>query len=106
MIFSDQSIQTIINCGRQKHLTTNFNDRSSIDQIHEQVRYLCGSDIPNSYCLLFYNDEIKKFMKLNQNQLEAEVNPFRWSLFIADPTRLVDLYVIDTSNENDTQSGI
>jgi hypothetical protein len=45
-------------------------------------------------------------MKLNQNQLEAEVNPFRWSLFIADPTRLVDLYVIDTSDENDTQSGI
>lgn len=111
MTSSKQLINTFINCGHYKSHTTKFNDRSNIDQIHEHVRCLCNSHIPNSFCLMFYSSERKKIIKLNQNQLDDRFNPFRLNSSIDDQdientVHVVDLYVIDITDENDTQSGI
>jgi len=114
MTSSDQLIYTNINCGRCKRVTSNFSAQSSIDQIHEEVRSLCHPHLPNPYCLMFYSAEAKKFIKLNHNRLEDRSNPFRLNTSIdaqdiESVVHLVDLYVIDTTDEisdNNTQSGM
>jgi len=60
---------------------------------------------------MFYSSERKKIIKLNQNQLDDRFNPFRLNSSIDDQdientVHVVDLYVIDITDENDTQSGI
>ncbi len=111
MASSKQSINTYINCGHCKSITTIFNDQSTIDQIHEHVRCLCGPHLPNSFCLMFYNSDRKKLIKLNQNELDDKLNPFRLNSFMDDQAienmvSFVELYVIDTADETDAESGI
>ncbi|CAF4088459.1 unnamed protein product, partial [Rotaria sp. Silwood1] len=57
MTLSHQTINTYINCGSDKRHTTNLNNQSNIDQIHEHIRDLFGSHLPKSYYLTFYNNE-------------------------------------------------
>ncbi|CAF4148469.1 unnamed protein product [Rotaria sordida] len=114
MTSSNQILNTYINCGYYKRYTTSLNDRSNIGQIHEQIRHLFGSYLPNFYCLKFYDIESKKFVKLNQNVLDYGSNPFQLKSSIDDQNieniaDFVELYVIDTTDENsdhDTQSGV
>ena len=99
-------VSTTIHCGGRNVTTIAFNDQSSIDQIHGQVRVLCGTHLPNDYCLMFYHVHLKKFVPLNQRYLFGESNVFRLnSSIIAHNENHVDLWVIDMANENDTSSG-
>ncbi|CAF1176210.1 unnamed protein product [Rotaria sp. Silwood1] len=114
MTLSHQTINTYINCGCDKRHTTSLNNQSNIDQIHEHIRDLFGSHLPKSYYLTFYNNEHKKFIKLNQNVLDYGWNPFQLKSSINNQSienilHFVELYVIDTTDENsdhDTQSGV
>ena len=106
MTSSSQTIFTYITCGNNKPCTEKLNDQSNMTQIHEEVRYLFGLHLPRLYCLIVYNPAIKKFITLNQNQLDYEFNPFKYN---QQSGGYVELYVIDTKDEdptNDTQSTI
>jgi hypothetical protein len=60
---------------------------------------------------MFYNSDRKKLIKLNQNELDDKLNPFRLNSFMDDQAienmvSFVELYVIDTADETDAESGI
>ena len=107
MSFSIPLINTTIHCGGHNLTTTTFDDQSSIDDIHEQVRLLCRSYIPNVYCLQFYHVRLMKFVALNQNYLLGRSNIFRLdSSIISHDDNRIELWVQNMTNEQDAAPGI
>lgn len=100
-------VSTTIHCGAHNVTTTAFNIHSSIDEIHRQVRVLCGAHVPNEYCLKFYHLQLKTFVKINQKYLFGQSNIFRLdSSIIAHNENHLDFWVVDMATEYDTPSGI
>ncbi|CAF1323167.1 unnamed protein product [Adineta ricciae] len=103
MEFDDSSLPYVfIICGNQKSEATQLTARSSIEQIHETVRSLFGSSLPDFYHLKLYSGRQRKFITLNDNIMDSADNPFVIKTECSnDGVSLVKLYVDEISNTHD-----
>jgi uncharacterized protein (DUF1499 family) len=110
MTSSSRAIDTTIICGYHEYHTRKLNEQSNIDQIHTEVRSLCGFHLQNPHCLMVYSPENKNMIKLDQNQLDYGFNPFQCNNQITEIMKHdVEIYVIDIMDEfleHEIQSGI
>ncbi len=111
MTSANQSIDTCITYGNQKLWTDVFNEQTSIDEIHRQIRNLFGNGLPSSYYIKIYCPAKADFIILNQNVLDYECNPFSSinNGSIENIFHFVDLYVVkglSVNFESATKSSI
>lgn len=101
MSSSEQSIELFIHCGEAQFTSSKLHTQSTIDQIHQEVRSLCGGLLTGPFCLMFYHPQRRKLVKLNENYLSDEYHLFRMR---STPNGIgfhfVELYVSDISDED------
>ena len=109
MNISIGSPDTLLTCGRITSTTKTFNEQTNIEQVREYVCDTFGSDLPNSYRIVYYDTEMMSFVDL-EDKLQNGINPFQLNSSAgaqdtSSSTNSIQLFILDNlSRKSDIRS--
>ncbi len=100
MTSSNPKLYTRIIYHTEEQFTDQFNDQTTMNEIHEHVRKRLNYCLRNSYYIQVRHRETSEMKNLSQNVLNYEYNPFKMHSSINHTDSysefdMVELYVVD-----------